>query len=197
MENLWSACSKGYMFSLTLSINSVAPRPGSSVRKYSCPSETFHGTGRPNQCGEINSNTIAYPEQMGYSEFWTHPYWLVCLVFLPTVSARTDQWSQRHQRAEGAQWCLGVHGRERCGCGWAASCHHKCWWPQAATTSLDCSVQPNGTPRMDYICSLWELQWIPDLRYHLIGGPEGLWWASSTPPSWQQARVSGFSGDLE
>ena len=102
-----------------------------------------------------------------------------------------DQWSQIHQRAEGAQWCLGVHGRERCGCGWAASCHHKCWWPHAATTSLDCSVQPNGTSTMDFIGSLWELPWIPELRYHLIGGPEGLSWASLTPPSWQHARVSG------
>ena len=45
-----------------------------------------------------------------------------------------------------------------CGCGWAASSHLKCWLPPAATTSLDCSVQPNGTPRMDFICSLWELQ---------------------------------------
>ena len=95
---------------------------------------------------------------MVHSECCTHPKRLVCLVFLPTVSHGMDQWSQRHQRAEGAQWCLGVHGRERCGCGWAASCHHKCWWPHAATTSLDCLVQSNGTPRMDFICSLWELQ---------------------------------------
>ena len=36
----------------------------------------------------------------------------------------------------------------------------------------------------------------PDLRYHTIGGPEGLSWASSIPSSWQQARVSGFSADF-
>ena len=54
-----------YMFSYDVVSKLSYPTPGIIGQKYSCPSETFHGMGGPDQSGEINSNTIAIPKSNG------------------------------------------------------------------------------------------------------------------------------------
>ena len=141
---------------MTLAINSVSPHPGSLVKsihvrhRYSTvrvgptnveKSFKYNCLPRTNGSPRILHSSV----KIGMHCFFAY-YSISTKGSMISKTSNSGRCSMRAWRS----WSRTCG----CGCGWAASSHLKCWWPQAATTSLDCSVQPNGTPRMDYICSL-------------------------------------------